>query len=136
MSDIIDPIQILRDFTSTGRQIIKTSENELKFDSLKIPLDAPTAFVNSKEEQYTIGSLWLLLECRSKGTAEYMKKCREEGVKAVVSTEKSEIIDYLTGTKEDSSLFKAMLSAQTAIRVRGGAVVKKRDEKAMAKHEE
>lgn len=137
MSDQIDPLDKLREYIQQHKQVAKNGDNELVFDHIKVPIDTLTACVNSKKEQYSIGSLWLLAECKGTGHGEYMRKAREIGLKMIPQGEKDDILSYLFGQSEGTDIVVDSLRAQTLIKIgRGGIALKKREEKALSKQEE
>ena len=81
MSETIDPITWLKEFVGNRRRIeLNQSTSELEFEnsSIKLPINAQTAWKKSNGKgHYTLGSLWMLLHMKDARIPEYMRESQK-----------------------------------------------------------
>lgn len=66
MSEVIEPIALLKDHVINKKTISINSNNELVFEdiALKVPLDTKTAWAKGdRTGYYSLGALWMLISC-------------------------------------------------------------------------
>ena len=120
MSETIDPITWLRDQITSAKPISlnpKTNELELDNSSIRIPKDAQTAWQKMNgQDYYTIGSLWLMLKMKDQGAGAYAKEAIQLNIKQVDFKDKRSVMDYFTGTVNESAQIDTAKRAQTLIK--------------------
>ena len=130
MSETIDPITWLKEFVGNRRRIELNKEtNELDFEnsSIRLPLNAKTAWKrSSKEDHYTLGSLWMYLHMKDAKMSDYSREANKLNIAIVDFKDKKEIVDYFTGVLGESSQIDTAIRAQTLIKksdIRLGKVI-------------
>lgn len=111
----IDPLELLKGAVAGGKKA-KLKDKHLIFDKdIKMSLNTPTAWVSQHtKKQYSLGALWLLLECHNAPAGEYMKKVSEYEVETVNVADRNEIIKYFEGKISDSDCINQELKLQLA----------------------
>lgn len=105
-SEIIDPIELLRDYMIQNEQDLQNGvpeehqsrkvtreEETLVFQqfegsgpgaTIRLPLDTPTAWMSKDGKYYSLGSLWLLVANRHMGASEYIRTVHATQVKTPI----------------------------------------------------
>lgn len=101
-----DPLDLLRRYTMSKREV-KLKNEYLYFGENKFRLSTQTVWKSNETGQnYSLGSLWLLLENKvfnNPQYADYIKSTVSLNVQRVVIQDFDEILNYFTG-KIDTSL--------------------------------
>lgn len=107
----VDPIEILRNSIINSKKI-KQKGKYLEFDKdIKVLVKTPTAWLSPiTNKQYTLGALWLFLECKDK--TEYLTKATELEVEMINIADKEEIEKYFTGKINESICINQELKLQ------------------------
>ena len=156
MSKLIDPLLLLRDYYSNGKQInYLADEHQLVFGNAKIPVDSKTAWIKKvNNSQYTIGTLWFFLQNKDMPIRDYMIEADHSSFEKIHLLDKNKIIDYFTGKSDVVEDIDKTLIQETMIQVgkskrqsentikgesdhsRPIGLAEKRDDKAKRKDEE
>jgi len=130
MSETIDPITWLKDFTKGRKRIeLDANTNELWFEnsSIRLPLTAQTAWKRKDGKgYYPLGSLWLQMKMKDSRFGEYMKESQQLNIAGVTIGDKKEVIDFFTGVLDESTQIDTTTRPLTLIKktdIRQGRVL-------------
>jgi len=134
MTDIIEPINFLRDCIISCREIILGEGNKellIKMDDsqtpLKLPVDLNTAWARSDGKGfYTLGALWFWVQNRSMRQPDYIRASNQAGLPPVLLPDRDDVVEYLTGKKTRSNSINEMVRGETMIKrsqLKAGKVV-------------
>ena len=140
MSETIDPIVWLKDYIFAKKKItLVGKEIEIEGTSVKLPVDAPTAWKRKDGKgYYTLGQLCLAVQFKDASMGDYSRECGRVGVPQVVFMDKKDVTDFFTGVTNDSRMIEVSRRAETLIRkndLRSGKPIQLQDP-AMRKREE
>ena len=119
MTETIDPITWLKDFVVNGKRIeLNKQSNELEFEnsSIRLPLNAQTAWKREKGGHYTIGSLWMAYHMRDEKLSVAMREAMKLNIINVDFNDKQEIIKFFTGQTSETNKIDTAIRAQTLIK--------------------
>ena len=130
MTETIDPITWLKDFIMSRKRIElnpHTAELEFENSSIRLPLQAKTAWKRNKnEDYYSIGSIWLLMKMKEAKMSDIMREYKKLNIQTVSISDKKEIVDYFTGVCNETDQIDTTIRAATLIRktdIRSGRVL-------------
>ena len=134
MTDIIEPINFLRDCIISYREIILGEGNKellIKLEDsqtpLKLPVDLNTAWTrNDGKGFYTLGALWFWVQNRSMRQPDYIRASNQAGLPPVLLPDRDDVVEYLTGKKPRSNAINEMVRGETMIKrsqLKAGKVV-------------
>lgn len=103
MSDMIEPLNLLRDYTLHKREITFNNSTVCFGPDLKLPSDVETAWKKSDGSgYYTIGALAFYIVNRDLKPIVYLKKVNDEKYPVLAFNDRKTVLEYFTITASTS----------------------------------
>jgi parafibromin len=95
------PLHILRQALQSGTPIIDSDPDFLQIGDTKLPMSDLTEYRRKRgaDTPYTLDAVWFMYKHRDVHWAEYVQICQNTTHYSVIFQDRSEILDWLSGTK-------------------------------------